>query len=32
MKKIIYIFLGCLAVMLGAIGVVTPVLPTTPFL
>ncbi|MDR3287139.1 MAG: YbaN family protein [Prevotellaceae bacterium] len=32
MKKVTYIFLGCLAVALGAVGVVTPVLPTTPFL
>jgi uncharacterized membrane protein YbaN (DUF454 family) len=32
MKKTIFIILGSIAVILGAIGVVTPVLPTTPFL
>jgi len=32
MKKHIYISLGILCVILGSIGVVTPVLPTTPFL
>lgn len=32
MKKYIYISLGTLCVVLGSIGVVTPVLPTTPFL
>ncbi|MCL2208049.1 MAG: YbaN family protein [Fibromonadales bacterium] len=32
MKKYIYISLGILCVILGGIGVVTPVLPTTPFL
>jgi len=32
MKKYIYISLGILCVILGSIGVVTPVLPTTPFL
>ncbi len=32
MKKYIYISLGILCVVLGCIGVVTPVLPTTPFL
>ena len=32
MKKYIYISLGILCVLLGAVGVVTPVLPTTPFL
>lgn len=29
--RIIYIALGCLAVILGSIGVVVPGLPTTPF-
>ena len=29
--RIIYISLGCLAVILGSIGVVVPGLPTTPF-
>lgn len=29
--QIIYISLGCLAVILGSIGVVVPGLPTTPF-
>jgi len=32
MKKYIYISLGIICVLLGSIGVVTPVLPTTPFL
>ncbi|MCL2283009.1 MAG: YbaN family protein [Fibromonadales bacterium] len=32
MKKYIYISLGWLCVILGSIGIVTPVLPTTPFL
>jgi uncharacterized membrane protein YbaN (DUF454 family) len=32
MKKTIFILLGGIAVCLGAIGIVTPVLPTTPFL
>jgi uncharacterized membrane protein YbaN (DUF454 family) len=32
MKKYIYISLGILCVVLGSIGIVTPVLPTTPFM
>ena len=32
MKKYLYISLGIFCVILGSIGVVTPVLPTTPFL
>ncbi|MDR3227588.1 MAG: YbaN family protein [Prevotellaceae bacterium] len=32
MKKSIFIILGIVCVALGAVGVVTPVLPTTPFL
>ena len=32
MKQIIYIFLGCLGVGLGAVGALIPLLPTFPFL
>jgi uncharacterized membrane protein YbaN (DUF454 family) len=32
MKKSLFISLGAICVVLGAIGIVTPVLPTTPFL
>ncbi len=30
--KILYIFLGCICLALGSVGVVLPILPTTPFL
>ena len=30
--RTIYVSLGCLFVLIGAIGIVTPLLPTTPFL
>jgi uncharacterized membrane protein YbaN (DUF454 family) len=32
LRRVLYVFLGLLFVALGAVGVVTPVLPTTPFL
>ncbi|MEX2785172.1 YbaN family protein [Streptococcus sp. H49] len=32
MKKMLLITVGCLSLLLGVIGVVLPVLPTTPFL
>ena len=32
MKKVLFITLGAICVILGTIGIVTPVLPTTPFL
>lgn len=32
MKKYLYITFGTICVVLGSIGIVTPVLPTTPFL
>ena len=31
MKKIIYIFIGCISLGLGIIGVILPILPTVPF-
>ena len=32
MKKVLFIIVGVICVILGTIGIVTPVLPTTPFL
>lgn len=32
MKKYIFIFLGTLTLVIGSIGIVLPILPTTPFL
>jgi len=32
LKQYIYIFLGTISLVLGAIGIVLPLLPTTPFL
>lgn len=31
MKKILYIVFGCISIILGAIGVILPILPTVPF-
>ena len=31
MKKILYIMIGCLSLVLGIVGVVLPILPTVPF-
>ena len=31
MKRIVLTFLGCLALVLGGIGILLPLLPTTPF-
>ena len=32
LKRILYIFLGCIFVLLGIIGIPIPILPTTPFM
>lgn len=32
MKKIMYMTLGCICLALGSVGVILPILPTTPFL
>ena len=32
MKKLLYLILGCISLILGALGSLIPVLPTTPFL
>lgn len=31
MRKILYIFIGCISLGLGVIGVILPILPTVPF-
>ena len=31
MKKILYMIIGCLSLVLGIVGVVLPILPTVPF-
>ena len=31
MKKIIYMIIGCISLVLGIVGVVLPILPTVPF-
>ena len=31
MKKILYIMIGCISLVLGIVGVVLPILPTVPF-
>ena len=32
MKKVLYILLGCIGLVLGAVGAVLPLLPAFPFL
>ena len=31
MKKILYMIVGCVSLVLGIVGVVLPILPTVPF-
>ena len=31
MKKILYMIIGCISIVLGIVGVVLPILPTVPF-
>ena len=31
MRKILYMIIGCLSLVLGIVGVILPILPTVPF-
>jgi len=31
MKKVVFLVIGCICLALGTVGVILPILPTTPF-